>query len=82
MFNRGPPFPPAAEIIFTPPPSERAPSDRTLYLNETWELAERRWTKELREFRKPSKASDDGFDFDISKIPDIYDNIKYDMEVL
>uniref|UniRef100_A0A183CN09 Inositol hexakisphosphate and diphosphoinositol-pentakisphosphate kinase n=1 Tax=Globodera pallida TaxID=36090 RepID=A0A183CN09_GLOPA len=55
--------------------------ERTLYLNETWDLAERRWTKELREFRKPSKnGAGDGFDFDISKIPDIYDNIKYDME--
>uniref|UniRef100_A0A914HZ78 Inositol hexakisphosphate and diphosphoinositol-pentakisphosphate kinase n=1 Tax=Globodera rostochiensis TaxID=31243 RepID=A0A914HZ78_GLORO len=56
-------------------------TERTLYLNETWDLAERRWTKELREFRKPSKnGAGDGFDFDISKIPDIYDNIKYDME--
>jgi inositol hexakisphosphate/diphosphoinositol-pentakisphosphate kinase len=56
-------------------------SDRTLYLNETWDLAERRWTKELREFRKPNKnGNENSYDFDISKIPDIYDNLKYDME--
>uniref|UniRef100_A0A914CHB4 Inositol hexakisphosphate and diphosphoinositol-pentakisphosphate kinase n=1 Tax=Acrobeloides nanus TaxID=290746 RepID=A0A914CHB4_9BILA len=54
--------------------------NRTLYLNETWELAERRWSKELREFRKVNKNGENTYDFDISKIPDIYDNIKYDME--
>lgn len=53
-------------------------SGRTLYLNETWDLAERRWSKELREFRKVSKNGE--VDFDISKIPDVYDNIKYDLE--
>ncbi|VDO84061.1 unnamed protein product [Heligmosomoides polygyrus] len=52
--------------------------DRTLYLNETWDLAERRWRKELREFRREIKGGD--VEYDISKIPDIYDNIKYDME--
>ncbi|PIO75091.1 histidine acid phosphatase [Teladorsagia circumcincta] len=51
---------------------------RTLYLNETWDLAERRWGKELREFRRENKGGD--VEYDISKIPDIYDNIKYDME--
>ncbi|KAE9415420.1 hypothetical protein Angca_004264, partial [Angiostrongylus cantonensis] len=51
---------------------------RTLYLNETWDLAERRWGKELREFRRENKVGD--VEYDISKIPDIYDNIKYDME--
>uniref|UniRef100_A0A1I7ZMN2 Inositol hexakisphosphate and diphosphoinositol-pentakisphosphate kinase n=1 Tax=Steinernema glaseri TaxID=37863 RepID=A0A1I7ZMN2_9BILA len=53
--------------------------NRTLYLNETWDLAERRWSKELREFKKVLKNGVD-VEFDISKIPDIYDNIKYDME--
>ncbi|CAJ0593139.1 unnamed protein product [Cylicocyclus nassatus] len=52
--------------------------NRTLYLNETWDLAERRWSKELREFRRENKGGD--VEYDISKIPDIYDNIKYDME--
>ncbi|WKX90663.1 hypothetical protein Q1695_009481 [Nippostrongylus brasiliensis] len=51
---------------------------RTLYLNETWDLAQRRWGKELREFRRENKGGD--VEYDISKIPDIYDNIKYDME--
>lgn len=49
-----------------------------MYLNESWDLAERRWAKELQEFRRVNKNSD--VEFDISKIPDIYDNIKYDME--
>ncbi|GMT30312.1 hypothetical protein PFISCL1PPCAC_21609, partial [Pristionchus fissidentatus] len=49
-----------------------------LYLNESWDLAERRWSKELREFKRENKTGD--VEFDISKIPDIYDNIKYDME--
>ncbi|VDK43673.1 unnamed protein product [Anisakis simplex] len=52
--------------------------NHSLYLNETWDLAERRWSKELREFRRVNKAGE--VEFDISKIPDIYDNIKYDME--
>ncbi|MFH4977745.1 hypothetical protein AB6A40_004454 [Gnathostoma spinigerum] len=52
--------------------------NRTLYLNESWDLAERRWGKELREFRRVDKSGN--VEFDISKIPDIYDNIKYDME--
>uniref|UniRef100_A0A1I7XMS6 Inositol hexakisphosphate and diphosphoinositol-pentakisphosphate kinase n=1 Tax=Heterorhabditis bacteriophora TaxID=37862 RepID=A0A1I7XMS6_HETBA len=51
---------------------------RTLYLSETWDLAERRWGKELREFQRVNKSGDT--EYDISKIPDIYDNIKYDME--
>ena len=49
-------------------------ADRSLYLNESWDLAERRWGKELREFRRTAKNG--GVEFDISKIPDIYDNIK------
>ncbi|VDD91712.1 unnamed protein product [Enterobius vermicularis] len=53
-------------------------TNKTLYLNETFDLAERRWGKELREFRRVDKGGE--VEFDISKIPDIYDNIKYDME--
>uniref|UniRef100_A0AC34QRI8 Inositol hexakisphosphate and diphosphoinositol-pentakisphosphate kinase n=1 Tax=Panagrolaimus sp. JU765 TaxID=591449 RepID=A0AC34QRI8_9BILA len=55
---------------------------KTLYLNESWNLAEARWAKELRDFRKAKKEADGStvVDFDISKIPDIYDNIKYDLE--
>lgn len=32
----------------------------------------------MREFRKVSKNGEGVVDFDISKIPDVYDNIKYD----
>ncbi|VDN32950.1 unnamed protein product [Gongylonema pulchrum] len=53
-------------------------ASRCLYLNESYDLAERRWAKELHEFRRVNKNGD--VEFDISKIPDIYDNIKYDME--
>lgn len=53
--------------------------EKTLYLSESWELAERRWSKELREFKKHNR-NDPDTDYDISKIPDIYDNIKYDLE--
>ncbi|CAI4221685.1 unnamed protein product [Auanema sp. JU1783] len=52
--------------------------NHSLYQNESWDLAQRRWGKELREFRRTNKLGD--VEFDISKIPDIYDNIKYDME--
>uniref|UniRef100_A0A914P998 Inositol hexakisphosphate and diphosphoinositol-pentakisphosphate kinase n=1 Tax=Panagrolaimus davidi TaxID=227884 RepID=A0A914P998_9BILA len=59
-----------------------ATSEKQLYLNESWELAESRWSKELREFRRTKKDEEGNtmIDFDISKIPDIYDNIKYDLE--
>ncbi|KAI6225577.1 Inositol hexakisphosphate and diphosphoinositol-pentakisphosphate kinase [Aphelenchoides besseyi] len=55
---------------------------RTLYLNESWDLAERRWVKELTEFNRSAGKSEDPNDelYDISKIPDIYDNFKYDLE--
>lgn len=49
-----------------------------LYLNETWELADRRWNKLMHEFRRTTKTG--SVEYDISKIPDLYDNIKYDME--
>ena len=45
-----------------------------LYQSETWDLAQRRWSKELREFQKRNKNGE--VEYDISKIPDIYDNIK------
>ena len=43
-----------------------------MYHSETWELMDRRWSKLIKDFRKSNEI------FDISKIPDIYDNIKYD----
>lgn len=46
-----------------------------LYQNESWELLLRRWDKLFRDFR----SSSDG-EFDVSKISDIYDNIKYDIQ--
>ena len=47
--------------------------DANLYSGETWDLIERRWTKLEKDF-----LSKDGF-FNISKLPDIYDTIKYDL---
>lgn len=58
--------------------SQTRPTGSTLYLQESMDLAQRRWNKELREFRRKNKHGE--VEFDISKIPDIYDNIKYDME--
>ena len=45
----------------------------TLYTGESWELLQRRWGKLEKDFRVG-----DG-DFDITKIPDIYDCIRFDM---
>ncbi|XP_046636471.1 inositol hexakisphosphate and diphosphoinositol-pentakisphosphate kinase-like isoform X2 [Daphnia pulicaria] len=47
-----------------------------LYHGETWELMARRWGKLEKDF----KLSENPFEFDISKIPDIYDCIKYDIQ--
>ena len=47
---------------------------QALYHSETWELMDRRWSKLIKDFRKTNDPV-----FDISKIPDIYDNIKYDL---
>ncbi|XP_013386864.1 inositol hexakisphosphate and diphosphoinositol-pentakisphosphate kinase 2 isoform X1 [Lingula anatina] len=47
---------------------------KTLYHNETWELMQRRWGKLERDFHQRSGL------FDISKLPDIYDCIKYDLQ--
>ncbi|XP_025833442.1 inositol hexakisphosphate and diphosphoinositol-pentakisphosphate kinase 2 isoform X4 [Agrilus planipennis] len=48
--------------------------DTILYHGETWELMGRRWGKIEKDFCTKSKR------FDISKIPDIYDCIKYDLQ--
>ncbi|VDN25990.1 unnamed protein product [Gongylonema pulchrum] len=68
----------AMEFIKNPRKMCEEIASRCLYLNESYDLAERRWAKELHEFRRVNKNGD--VEFDISKIPDIYDNIKYDME--
>ncbi|XP_077300771.1 inositol hexakisphosphate and diphosphoinositol-pentakisphosphate kinase isoform X1 [Arctopsyche grandis] len=48
--------------------------DAILYHGETWELMGRRWGKIEKDFCTKNKS------FDISKIPDIYDCIKYDLQ--
>ncbi|XP_052126915.1 inositol hexakisphosphate and diphosphoinositol-pentakisphosphate kinase isoform X1 [Frankliniella occidentalis] len=48
--------------------------DAILYHGETWELMGRRWGKIEKDFSTKNKK------FDISKIPDIYDCIKYDLQ--
>nr|XP_023012227.1 inositol hexakisphosphate and diphosphoinositol-pentakisphosphate kinase isoform X4 [Leptinotarsa decemlineata] len=45
-----------------------------LYHGETWELMGRRWGKIEKDFYTKNK------NYDISKIPDIYDCIKYDLQ--
>lgn len=49
-------------------------SDLPLYHGESWELMQRRWAKLEKDFRTKNR------NFDISKIPDIYDCIKYDLQ--
>ena len=46
--------------------------DSHLYYGETWDLMQRRWTKLEKDFKLKNGK------YDISKIPDIYDCIKYD----
>lgn len=48
--------------------------DAILYHGETWELMGRRWGKIEKDFCTKNKS------FDISKIPDIYDCVKYDLQ--
>ncbi|XP_058442888.1 inositol hexakisphosphate and diphosphoinositol-pentakisphosphate kinase 2 isoform X14 [Malaya genurostris] len=48
--------------------------EAVLYHGETWELMGRRWGKIEKDFCTKSK------NYDISKIPDIYDCIKYDLQ--
>jgi inositol hexakisphosphate/diphosphoinositol-pentakisphosphate kinase len=45
-----------------------------LYHDESWELLLRRWSKLEKDFYNKKKHK-----FEISKIPDIYDSIKYDL---
>ena len=45
-----------------------------LYHGESWELMERRWNKLEKDFLNKAGV------FDISKVPDIYDCIKYDLQ--
>lgn len=45
-----------------------------LYKSESWELMVRRWSKLVKDFRMKDGR------WDISKIPDIYDCIKYDLQ--
>lgn len=49
-------------------------SDLQLYHSETLELMLQRWSKLERDFRQKSGR------YDISKIPDIYDCVKYDVQ--
>ncbi|XP_072480873.1 inositol hexakisphosphate and diphosphoinositol-pentakisphosphate kinase 1 isoform X5 [Notamacropus eugenii] len=49
-------------------------ADLQLYHSETLELMLQRWSKLERDFRQKSGR------FDISKIPDIYDCVKYDVQ--
>ncbi|XP_053741546.1 inositol hexakisphosphate and diphosphoinositol-pentakisphosphate kinase 1 isoform X1 [Synchiropus splendidus] len=49
-------------------------SDLQLYHNETLQLMLQRWSKLERDFRMKSGR------YDISKIPDIYDCVKYDIQ--
>jgi inositol-hexakisphosphate/diphosphoinositol-pentakisphosphate 1-kinase len=48
--------------------------DLKLYHEESWELMLRRWTKLEKDFFNKKKKN-----YEISKIPDIYDSIKYDL---
>ncbi|XP_033620852.1 inositol hexakisphosphate and diphosphoinositol-pentakisphosphate kinase 1 isoform X11 [Fukomys damarensis] len=48
--------------------------DLQLYHSETLELMLQRWSKLERDFRQKSRR------YDISKIPDIYDCVKYDVQ--
>ncbi|GFQ95473.1 inositol hexakisphosphate and diphosphoinositol-pentakisphosphate kinase [Trichonephila clavata] len=45
-----------------------------LYHGETWDLMQRRWSKLEKDFQLKTGR------FDISKVPDIYDCIKYDLQ--
>lgn len=47
--------------------------DTPLYHSESWDLMARRWGKLEKDFKAKGV-------FDISKIPDIYDCIKYDIQ--
>ncbi|CAC5392736.1 PPIP5K [Mytilus coruscus] len=53
---------------------EHRTRDLKLYNGESWELLIRRWAKLEKDFRMKDGR------FEISKIPDIYDCIKYDLQ--
>ncbi|XP_077562010.1 inositol hexakisphosphate and diphosphoinositol-pentakisphosphate kinase isoform X17 [Haemaphysalis longicornis] len=53
---------------------DESKSQGPLYHGETWELMQRRWAKLEKDFQLKSGK------FDISKIPDVYDCIKYDLQ--
>ena len=48
--------------------------DYHLYHGETWDLMQRRWSKLEKDFKLKNDL------YDISKIPDIFDCIKYDLQ--
>ncbi|XP_075677723.1 inositol hexakisphosphate and diphosphoinositol-pentakisphosphate kinase 2 isoform X3 [Dermatophagoides pteronyssinus] len=48
--------------------------DAHLYYGETWDLMQRRWSKLEKDFKLKNGK------YDITKIPDIYDCIKYDLQ--
>ena len=49
-------------------------TETKLYHGESWELMIRRWFKLMKDFGLKNKQ------YDISKIPDIYDFIRYDLQ--
>ena len=49
-------------------------TEKYLYNDETWELMIRRWSKLQKDFKMKTGL------YDISKIPDIYDCAKYDLQ--
>lgn len=52
----------------------RVIAEMKLYHSESWELMMRRWGKLIKDFWPKNES------YDISKIPDIYDCIKYDLQ--
>ncbi|XP_059224201.1 inositol hexakisphosphate and diphosphoinositol-pentakisphosphate kinase isoform X4 [Stomoxys calcitrans] len=61
-------------IIISVKKDDPKTKDAILYHGETWDLMRCRWEKIEKDFSTKSKL------FDISKIPDIYDCIKYDLQ--
>ncbi|XP_058985845.1 inositol hexakisphosphate and diphosphoinositol-pentakisphosphate kinase isoform X12 [Musca domestica] len=61
-------------IIISVKKDDPKTKDAILYHGETWDLMRCRWEKIEKDFSTKSKL------YDISKIPDIYDCIKYDLQ--
>ena len=59
--------------LIIPHLQEENANQQVLYHSETWDLMARRWGKLEKDFCVKNK-------FDISKIPDIYDCAKYDVQ--